>query len=85
MNCPLCKTNKDTIQLEKSIYIEDDGGNYYTSVMYGCKHCNILFARKIKIDVIIPSNINQKETVNKVQHMIGNISKGCNKILENIK
>jgi hypothetical protein len=85
MICPLCKSNKNTIQFEKCIYIEDEDGNYSASGMYGCKQCNIVFANKVKNGISIKPEDPQNKTVDKVQNIFGNIAKGCNKILSNIK
>jgi len=85
MDCPLCKNNKHTMQFEKCIYIEDYSGNYYSTGLYGCKHCNIIFANKSTLGTAIKTDDKQNDTVDKVQHIFENISKGCNKILSNIK
>jgi hypothetical protein len=81
IHCPKCDSN-DIYNFERSVYITHKDGAFHPVSLYGCRKCNILFTSITKSD---PNNDEKGQTIEKIQHIFGDISKGCNKILSNIK
>jgi len=79
--CPKCGTNISTFLFKRKIYIVDSKNNYMLGVLYGCDKCNIAFT----LSESLSNKSTTDENIDKVQDIFGKLSKGCNKILNNIK
>lgn len=78
--CPKC--DSDDIRIfDREVYITHKDDTCHPVKLLGCKRCNTLFTSLTKSQ---PSN-ESAETIDKIQSAFGKLSKGCNKILENIK
>jgi hypothetical protein len=82
MICPNCRSSS-TISFDREVHIVDSNKETKTTILYGCEECHCLFTflKEPKPD----TKKSKTENIDKVQSIFGNISKGCNKILANIK
>jgi DNA-directed RNA polymerase subunit RPC12/RpoP len=82
IECPKCGS-KDVFKFEKEIYITNNG-DFEKKPLYGCKSCESGFV------ILSGDNMKVKEGppevgYEKVQSILGGVSKNCFNILGNIK
>jgi len=82
VKCPKCGLPSFTFTFKRKIYLVDSKGESMMGVLYGCDKCNIAFT--MTTDATNKTKPIE-ENVDKIQSVFGKLSKGCNKILENIK
>ena len=80
MICPKCGSSS-TINFEKRIHIVEPNGEMKSCIIYGCEDCFLIFTMPKEKEV----KTQTKQNTDKIQSIFGSISKGCNKILTNIK
>jgi hypothetical protein len=81
ITCPICGDTTYTFIFRQKIYVVDAKSNVKLGELYGCTNCNIAFTKSEPVEKPKSSD----DTINKVQNIFGNISKGCSKVLDNIK
>lgn len=80
--CPKCGST-DIFRFEKEIYIVNNG-DFVRKPLYGCKDCNAGFS------VLSGRELRTKEGppevgIDRVQSVLGNLSKGCFNVLGQVK
>jgi hypothetical protein len=85
--CPKCL--KPAFDFERKIYIVDSNNDYVISTLHGCDKCNIIFTfdNIISTTELLPEKkkTDSEKNMDRFQKMLGGLSKGCTKVLENIK
>jgi len=81
IECPKCGS-KDVFKFEKEIYVVS-GKDFIKKPLYGCKNCNAGFVNLTKKDITTSGT--SQVTIENVQNVLGNLSKGCFNVLGQIK